>query len=176
MQRTARVAAGVAVLLILAAIALVLVPPYSANWKLQRYVNGLLDDPATAQKPREQVRASVIDKAASLGIRLTDDDVQVAPREAAGAPSGRCEIDSERSQHPIWKPGTARRVSEPRAAGDRTHDARQWDCRSGLGGEPGRAQCPPVPPAVSGGERPCAQAPVPGFALPLCLQSCERRG
>ena len=81
MQRTARVAAGVAVLLILAAIALVLVPPYSANWKLQRYVNGLLDDPATAQKPREQVRASVIDKAASLGIRLTDDDVQVAPAD-----------------------------------------------------------------------------------------------
>ena len=43
-----RKAAGVAVLVVLLAIGALLTPPYLKNWKLQRYVNGLVDDPGTA--------------------------------------------------------------------------------------------------------------------------------
>ena len=37
--RTLRIAAGIAVLLILVTIGAFLAPPYLQNWKLQRYVN-----------------------------------------------------------------------------------------------------------------------------------------
>ena len=49
--RVLRPIAGVAVLLILAAIAIILIPPYVENLKLQRFVNELIDDPATAACP-----------------------------------------------------------------------------------------------------------------------------
>ncbi len=77
--RRLRMAAGVAVLFVLAAIAVVLVPPYVANWKLQRYVNELIDDPATAGQPPDSVRARVVSKAAALGVPLHSEDVQVRP-------------------------------------------------------------------------------------------------
>ncbi|MBZ5608517.1 MAG: DUF4845 domain-containing protein [Acidobacteriia bacterium] len=79
LARRLRMAAGLAVLLALAAIAIVLVPPYVANWKLQRYVNELLDDPATASQPPETVRSRIVSKAASLGLPLHSEDVQVTP-------------------------------------------------------------------------------------------------
>jgi len=75
--RLLRVAAGVVVLLALAAIGVILIPPYAANWHLQRYINALIDDPATASQPPEAVRAQVVQKAASLGLPLTAQDVQV---------------------------------------------------------------------------------------------------
>jgi hypothetical protein len=77
--RRLRMAAGVAVLLVLAVVAVFLVPPYVANWKLQRYVNELIDDPATASQPPEVVRSRVVSKAASLGLPLHAEDVQVRP-------------------------------------------------------------------------------------------------
>ena len=78
-----RTAAGVAVLLILVLVGVLLVPPYIQNWKLQRYVNELLDDPATANQAPEGVRAEVLNKAASLGLPVHSDDVHVAKSGAA---------------------------------------------------------------------------------------------
>jgi hypothetical protein len=69
--------AGVAVLLILAAIGVMLTPPYVQNWKLQRYVNGLVDDPATASQPSEVVRDEVVNRAVALGLPVHAGDVQV---------------------------------------------------------------------------------------------------
>ena len=77
MIRRLRIAAGVAVLLVLAAIAVVLVPPYIANWKLQRYVNELMEDPTIGTQEIEAVRSRVMSKAASLGIPLRAEDLQV---------------------------------------------------------------------------------------------------
>jgi hypothetical protein len=81
--RLLRVAAGVVVLLVLAGIGVVLIPPYIANWKLQRYVNELIDDPATASQPPDAVRARIVNRAASLGLPLHSDDVQVSPSRNA---------------------------------------------------------------------------------------------
>ena len=48
-QRIPRMIAGIAVLAALAAIGIVLIPPYLENWKLQRYVNELVDDAGTVE-------------------------------------------------------------------------------------------------------------------------------
>ena len=79
LARRLRTAAGVAVLFVLAVVAIVLVPPYVANWKLQRYVNELIDDPTTASQPPDAVRSQSLSKAASLGVPLHGEDVQVRP-------------------------------------------------------------------------------------------------
>ena len=81
--RLVRVAAGILVLIGLAGIGLVLVPPYAANFQLQRYINGLIDDPATATQSSDKVRAKVLDKASSLGLPLDPKDVQVMPSNNA---------------------------------------------------------------------------------------------
>ena len=76
-ERLLRTIAGVAVLLILVAIGIALLPPYVQNWKLQRYVNGLVDDPATANQPSEVVRDEVVNRAVALGLPVHAADVQV---------------------------------------------------------------------------------------------------
>jgi hypothetical protein len=73
--------AGVAVLLILAAIGVMLTPPYVQNWKLQRYVNGLVDDPATASQPSDVVRDEVVNRAVALGLPVHAGDVQVTRQQ-----------------------------------------------------------------------------------------------
>jgi hypothetical protein len=78
LSRVLRTAAGLAVVLLLVVISVVLVPPYVANWKLQRYVNELTEDPALATQP-DAVRTKVVTKATSLGLPLRNEDVQVAP-------------------------------------------------------------------------------------------------
>ena len=75
--RIARVSAGVAVLLIMALIAVALVPPYVGNWKLQRYVNEVVDDPATAQLAEDITREKIVSRAAALGLPVHTSDVQV---------------------------------------------------------------------------------------------------
>jgi hypothetical protein len=82
-ERVARRIAGVAVLLSLGFIGIVLVPSYVANWKLQRYVNELIDDPATASQPLQSTRDKVIDRAAALGLPLRADNVHVTPSQNA---------------------------------------------------------------------------------------------
>jgi len=81
--RLLRVAAGILVLMGLAGVGLVLVPPYAANFQLQRYINQLIDDPATASQPPDAVRAKVLNKASSLGLPLGPQDVQVMPSQNA---------------------------------------------------------------------------------------------
>ena len=76
-RRTLRTIAGVTVLVLLAAIGIVLIPPYLENWKLQRYVNELVDDPATAALQPEAVRAKIVSRATSLGLPVRDGDVQI---------------------------------------------------------------------------------------------------
>ena len=75
--RILRIIAGVAVLGILVIIGALLAPPYIQNWKLQRYVNELIDDPATAAAPPEVTRAKVVSRGAALGLPLDSNDVQV---------------------------------------------------------------------------------------------------
>ncbi|MGD0298123.1 MAG: hypothetical protein ABSE86_13500 [Bryobacteraceae bacterium] len=72
-----RKVAGVAVLLILASIGVMLIPPYVQNWKLQRYVNGLVDDPATATQPLELIQKEVVGRGEALGLPVHAGDVQV---------------------------------------------------------------------------------------------------
>jgi hypothetical protein len=77
--RVLRLIAGLAVLLILAAIAIILIPPYVENFKLQRFVNELIDDPATASLPPDAIRERVVNRAAALGLPVHSEDVQVKP-------------------------------------------------------------------------------------------------
>lgn len=72
-----RTVAGVGVLVLMAAIGVFLIPPYIENWKLQSYLNQIAQDPATATKTPEILRANVIDKAASLGLPVHTGDVRV---------------------------------------------------------------------------------------------------
>lgn len=82
-RRIPRLIAGIAVLVILAAIGVVLIPPYVENWKLQRYVNELAEDPATAALPPEVTRAKVVSRAAGLGLPVHDTDVQITRVQSA---------------------------------------------------------------------------------------------
>jgi hypothetical protein len=75
--RILRPIAGVAVLLILAGIAIILIPPYLENLKLQRFVNDLVDDQATATVPPDVIRQRVVSRAAALGLPVHSEDVQV---------------------------------------------------------------------------------------------------
>jgi uncharacterized protein DUF4845 len=55
-----------------------LVPPYIENWKLQRYVNELVEDPATAALQPEVIRTKIVSRARNLGLPVQDSDVQIA--------------------------------------------------------------------------------------------------
>ena len=81
--RLVRVTAGILVLVTMALVGAVLVPPYAENWKLQRYLNELIDDPATASQPPEATRSKVVEKASTLGLPLSREDVQVTPSQNA---------------------------------------------------------------------------------------------
>lgn len=72
-----RVAAGLAMLAGMLVVGLFLIPPYVENWKLQRYINDLAQDPGTVQKPPDVIRANIVEKAASLGLPVHTDDVRV---------------------------------------------------------------------------------------------------
>ena len=85
--RGPRLVAGVLVLLALLSLSGLLIPPYAANFQLQRYVNDLIDDPAMARQPLDAVRARVLNKAAALGLPVRSEDVHVA------APNGALRID-----------------------------------------------------------------------------------
>ena len=73
-----RMVAGIAVLVCLLAFAVILIPPYFENWKLQQYLNDLGADPETSKKPLEVVRAKVVNHAAALGLPVHTDDVRVS--------------------------------------------------------------------------------------------------
>ncbi len=75
--RVLRTVAGVAVLLVFLAIGIVLIPPYIQNYKLQRYVNGLAEDPAAVAQSSETIRDEVVAKGNALGLPVHTGDVQV---------------------------------------------------------------------------------------------------
>ena len=77
--RVLRPIAGVAVLVLLAALAIVLIPPYVENFKLQSFLNELIEDPATASLPPQIIRERVATRAAALGLPVHSEDVQVKP-------------------------------------------------------------------------------------------------
>ena len=77
-RRTPRLIAGAAILLILVILGALLVAPYTANWRLQSYLNDLADDPATPKKPVNDIRSAVLNQAGSLGLPVHSDDVQVS--------------------------------------------------------------------------------------------------
>ncbi len=81
--RAPRLIAGAAVLLILIALGVVLIPPYATNWELQSYVNALVEDSSTSQRPPEVVRTAVLNKAAALGLPVSSDDIHVDISEGA---------------------------------------------------------------------------------------------
>jgi hypothetical protein len=74
--RWLRTAAGVVVLLILAFIGVLLVPSYVANWKLQRFIADISENPPAAA-PAESIRAAVVNKASALGLPVRSNDVHV---------------------------------------------------------------------------------------------------
>jgi hypothetical protein len=78
-----RLAGGVAVLIVLAAVAVLLIPPYYENWKLQRYLDALAQDPAMSTKPPEAVRDNIVNRAAALGLPVHSDDVRVTRPDGA---------------------------------------------------------------------------------------------
>jgi hypothetical protein len=82
-NRAARLFAGSAVLLFLIVLGLLLIPPYAANWRLQSYVNELVDDPGTAALPAEAIRTRVLNQAAGLGLPVNGDDVHVGVAQGA---------------------------------------------------------------------------------------------
>ncbi len=75
--RIMRPIAGVVVLVCMAALAVILIPPYVQNFKLQRFVNGLIDDPGTASLAPEVIRERVVARAVQLGLPVHSQDVQV---------------------------------------------------------------------------------------------------
>lgn len=68
-----RIAAGVGVLVILAAVAAALIPPYFDNMQLQRY----LDDAVELAQSPDLLRADIVNKAAQLGLPVRTGDVRV---------------------------------------------------------------------------------------------------
>src|SRR5258708_402368 len=81
--RIARVTGGIAVLLLMAALGIALIPPYVENWRLQRYVNELIDDPATAALPQDVIKTRMAARAAALGLPMRGDDVKITPMGSA---------------------------------------------------------------------------------------------
>ena len=77
MSKTPRLIAGAAVLAVLGLIAVLLIPPYAANWRLQNYLNDFADDAAISHKSVGVVRSEVLNAAATLGLPVASDDVQV---------------------------------------------------------------------------------------------------
>jgi hypothetical protein len=75
--QTGRVIAGIAVLVMLVLVGVLLIPPYIENFKLQRYLNDLDADEATARLPVDVIRTNVVNKAAALGLPVHGDDVRV---------------------------------------------------------------------------------------------------
>lgn len=72
-----RIAAGIAVLVVLVLIAVLLAPHYYHDWELEGYLRALVHDPATVNRSTDLVRALVVDKAAGLGLPVRTADVHV---------------------------------------------------------------------------------------------------
>jgi hypothetical protein len=72
-----RAVAGVAVLAALGGFAVLLIPAYVSNLKLQQFMEESLRDPQAAQRPPEALRIAVADRAARLGLPVKEEQVTV---------------------------------------------------------------------------------------------------
>ena len=77
MSNTWRIAAGIAILVILAATAVLLAPSYVRNMQLQQFLEESLQQQGVEDKPTEMLQVAVADKAAQLGIPLRPEQVRV---------------------------------------------------------------------------------------------------
>jgi len=77
-----RVAAGIAVLVLLALVGLRLLPPYLENLRFQQYLNSLVAEPASASVPIDQLTARIVAKSTSLAIPVTSQDVHIIRTES----------------------------------------------------------------------------------------------
>jgi hypothetical protein len=77
--------AGIAVLLVLAALGAVLLVPYSKNFQYQN----ALDDIVSQATNAGALQAAAVDKAASIGLPLKSSDVRVIP-----LPNGGFKVDA----------------------------------------------------------------------------------
>jgi hypothetical protein len=72
-----RLAGAVVILAVLAGSAVLLAPAYWRNLRLQQQLEGMVSEPDLQKRPDEQLRVSVAGMAASLGIRLRQDEVRI---------------------------------------------------------------------------------------------------
>lgn len=77
-SRTPRLVAGGIVIVLLLVVAGLLISPYIDNWRLQSYINDLADNPGVSKRPVGAVRSDVLNEAASLGLPVQSEDVQVS--------------------------------------------------------------------------------------------------
>lgn len=77
-----RVAAGIGVLVVLAALGLALLPAYMDNFEFQRHLEQISIDPRNVGLPPDVVRIKVLDRAARLGLPISAEQVRIEP--AAG--------------------------------------------------------------------------------------------
>jgi hypothetical protein len=72
-----RIAAGIAILALLAFFLCVFAPYYFHNLELQNFVSGLTHSAENQAKPDDVLRTSVLDKAHELGLPITEDNVHI---------------------------------------------------------------------------------------------------
>ncbi len=72
-----RAVLALAILAGLTAMVVRLAPPYIQNWKFQRYLNSMAEEPANSAKEVAVMEAQVIGKALSLNIPLKVSDLEV---------------------------------------------------------------------------------------------------
>lgn len=77
MSNTWRIAAGIAILVILAATAVLLAPFYVRNMQLQQFLEESRQQQGVENKSAEMLQVAVADKAAQLGIPLRPEQVRV---------------------------------------------------------------------------------------------------
>jgi hypothetical protein len=72
-----RLAAALAVVLVLIGFCAFLVEPYYDNWKLQNYIEDLAYDPRSLERPADALAAAVANRAATMGIPVRVEQVRV---------------------------------------------------------------------------------------------------
>ena len=77
MRNKLRIVAGVAILAILAAAAVLLAPSYVRNVRFRQYLEAAARQPETRALPDDRIRTAVADRAARLGVPLKPDEIRV---------------------------------------------------------------------------------------------------
>jgi hypothetical protein len=73
-----RIAAGIAVLVAMAGLLAVFIPIYIHNLQLQNFVGGLTQGVVSQISPDAELRAQILQKAHTLGLPVTEDNVLIS--------------------------------------------------------------------------------------------------